>query len=162
VSHPFAAWLLHAVALWLWHIPSLFQAALDSDVVHTLQHASFLGSALLFWWAVTNGRHRVASLGAAVLYMFTTALHSGLLGALITLARQPWYPGYSQTTNAWNLTPLEDQQLGGLIMWIPAGVVYVVAGLLFVGAWLRESQRRVSQWESGLAGNLKTARPLST
>ena len=61
--------------------------------------------------------------GAAVLYMFTTALHSGLLGALLTFARGVWYRGYLQTADAWGLTPLEDQQLGGLIMWIPAGVV---------------------------------------
>ena len=72
---------LHAVALWVWHLPALFQATLDSDVIHTLQHASFLGTALLFWWAVTNGRHRLTGYGMAVLYMFTTALHSGLLGA---------------------------------------------------------------------------------
>ena len=74
--------------------------------------------------------------------MFTTALHSGLLGALLTFAGRVWYPMYSNTTSAWGLTPLEDQQLGGLIMWIPAGVVYILAGLILFAGWLRESETR--------------------
>src|SRR3954471_7017117 len=143
VTAPFVAWLIHAVILWSWHIPALFQATLNSEFVHALQHASFLGSALLFWWAVLHGRSRAMGFCAAVLYMFTTALHSGLLGPLLPFGRTVWYPIYSDTTGSWGLTPLEDQQLGGLIMWIPAGVVYIIAGLaLFVG-WLRESDRRV-------------------
>ena len=143
ISNPFAAWLIHAAALWVWHIPSLFQATIDDDIIHTLQHASFLGSALLFWWAVMHGRDRAGMFGMAVLYMFTTAMHSGLLGVLITFADTLIYPAYRDTTQAWGLTPLEDQQLGGLIMWIPAGLVYVVAGLAFTAGWIRESERRV-------------------
>ena len=143
ISNPFAAWLIHAAALWIWHVPALFQATIDNDVVHTVQHASFLGSALLFWWAVMHGRNRAAMFGMAVLYQFTTALHSGLLGVLITFADTLIYPAYRDTTQSWGLTPLEDQQLGGLIMWIPAGIVYVIAGLAFFAGWLRESERRV-------------------
>ena len=143
VSSAFAAWLIHAAILWAWHIPALFQATLHSDVVHTVQHASFLISALLFWWAVIHGRRSAAAYGMAVLYMFTTALHSGLLGVLITLASRVWYPAYIGKTASWGLTPLEDQQLGGLIMWVPACTVYVVAGVAFVAGWLRESERRV-------------------
>ena len=108
--------------LWTWHVPVLFQATLDSEFVHALQHASFLFSALLFWWAILHGRVRAVGFGVAVLYMFTTALHSGLLGALLTLAGTVWYPIYDSTTASWGLTPLQDQQLGGLIMWIPAGL----------------------------------------
>lgn len=142
ITAPFVAWLIHALALWSWHIPFLFQATLRNEAVHALQHASFLGSALLFWWAVIHGRQRAMGYGAAVLYMFTTALHSGLLGALLTFAGSVWYPFYATTTEWWGLTPLEDQQLGGLIMWIPAGAVYIVAGLILFAGWLRESERR--------------------
>jgi cytochrome c oxidase assembly factor CtaG len=142
ISNPFVAWIIHAVVLWSWHLPALFQATLESELVHALQHASFLFSALLFWWAVIHGRQRALGFGLAVLYMFTTALHSGLLGALLTFANSVWYPAYAGRTIAWGLTPLEDQQLGGLIMWIPAGLVYIAAALaLFVG-WLRESESR--------------------
>ena len=148
ITAPFVAWLIHALVLWSWHIPALFQATLHNEFIHALQHISFLGSALLFWWAVLHGRQRAMGFGAAVLYMFTTALHSGLLGALLTFAGRVWYPMYSSTTSAWGLTPLEDQQLGGLIMWIPAGVVYIVAGLILFAGWLRESGRRAHGFDS--------------
>jgi putative membrane protein len=144
-SHPAIAWLIHAIVLWAWHLPSLFQATLTSNLVHAAQHISFLGSALLFWWAVIYGRQRAAGYGIAVLYLFTTAMHTGLLGALLSLAGAPWYPAYAGTTESWGLTLLEDQQLGGLIMWIPAGIVYIVAGLVLFAAWLRESEKRASR-----------------
>src|SRR5213075_3076414 len=76
--------------------------------------------------------------------MFTTALHSGLLGALLTFAPRLWYPAYQTTTGSFGLTPVEDQQLGGLIMWIPAGLVYIAAGLVLFVGWLRESEQRAS------------------
>jgi putative membrane protein len=151
ISNAFVAWLIHAAALWAWHIPSWFQATLTSEFVHALQHLSFVLSALLFWWAVVHGHQRAMGYGLAVMYMLTTAMHSGLLGALLTFAGTVWYPAYSGTTNSWGLTPLEDQQLGGLIMWMPAGLVYVVAGLILFAAWLRESERRVLRREAQVA-----------
>jgi putative membrane protein len=150
VTYPLNAWVIHALALWIWHIPYLFQATLDNDFIHSLQHSSFLFSALLFWWALMHGRARMRGYGIAVLYVFTTAMHTGALGALITFAGTILYPDYASTTLAWHLTPLEDQQLGGLIMWIPAGLVYVVAGLALFAAWLRESEARVKLYEATL------------
>lgn len=142
-THPMTAWWVHAAALWLWHLPRPFQATLDSDWIHSAQHVSFLGSALLFWWSLFYA-HGKARYGASVLYVFTTAVHTSILGALLTFASTVWYPDYSVTTSAWGLTPLEDQQAGGLIMWIPAGVVYVVAGLYLFAGWLQESERVTS------------------
>lgn len=151
LTNPFVAWAVHAAALWVWHVPALFQATLRSEWVHTAQHLSFLLSALLFWWAIVHARQGLMGYGAGVLYMFTTMLHSGLLGALITFAGTTWYPAYNHLTASWGLTPLEDQQLGGLIMWIPAGLVYIVAGLALFAGWLRESD----------AGNERRARRAS-
>jgi putative membrane protein len=145
---PFAAWLIHAAVLWAWHAPALFQATLESGLVHAAQHMSFLGSALLFCEALVYGRERRLGYGAAVLYVFTTAVHTSALGALMTFSQTAWYPAYSETTAAWGLTPLEDQQLGGLIMWVPAGVIYLAAGLLLFGLWLRESERRAVRREA--------------
>jgi putative membrane protein len=150
LTNPLVAWAIHAVALWMWHIPSLFQATLTSDFIHTLQHLSFLGSALLFWWALIHGRRGLMGYGAAVLYMFTTSVHSGVLGALITFARSAWYPAYANSTASWGLTPLEDQQLGGLIMWVPAGLVYIIAGAALMVGWMHESERRVARREDHL------------
>jgi putative membrane protein len=126
----------------------LFQATLRSDLVHTLQHLSFLGSALLFWWALVHGPQGLMGYGAAVLYLFTTSVHSGVLGALITFTGTVLYPAYSKTTESWGLTAIEDQQLGGLIMWVPAALVYIVSGLALCAGWMRESERRVRRREA--------------
>jgi putative membrane protein len=147
--NPFVAWVVHLIVLWTWHVPYLYHAAIDNEFIHALQHISFLGSALLFWWAVLGGPQRALGYGAAVLYMFTTAVHSGLLGALIALATRIWYPAYLGRTEAWGLTPLEDQQIGGIIMWVPACTVYLAAGLVLFVKWLADSERRVRRWETG-------------
>jgi putative membrane protein len=137
LTDPLAAWVLHALALWLWHVPRFFDAALANEGWHALQHASFLGTALLFWWAVLgrDARSRQNS-GFALAYLFTTMLHTSALGALLTLAPTPWYEGYATTTALFGLGPLEDQQLGGLVMWIPGGFAYVAAGLVMVARLL--------------------------
>jgi putative membrane protein len=148
LTRPFVAWLLHAVAIWVWHLPALYEEALASDGVHALEHTCFLGTALLFWWAMVHGRQGRIGYGASVFYLFATALHSGALGALLTFAPRPWYPAYGGVTAQWGLSPLEDQQLAGLIMWIPGGVSYLVAGLLLLAGWLRESERRAARWQA--------------
>jgi putative membrane protein len=162
VTAPFVAWLVHFVVLWAWHIPSWFQATLENDFVHAAQHTSFLVSALLFWWAVLQGRNAAVNYGLAVLFMLTTAIHSGLLGALITFARTVWYPAYTGKTDSWGLTALEDQQIGGLIMWVPACTVYIFAGLALFAAWLRESERRVLRREAEALAGPAGADPLTT
>jgi putative membrane protein len=145
---PVVAWLLHAVAVWIWHLPALYQSALRSTLVHQLEHISFLGTALLFWWVLIHpaGR-RGLGYGWGVLYVFAAALQSGALGIALTFAPSPWYPAYAATTGAWGLTPLEDQQLAGLIMWIPAGMLYLLAGLVLLAAWARQAEREAQRWE---------------
>jgi putative membrane protein len=143
ISAPLAAWLVHGFTLWLWHVPVLYEATLDSELVHAAQHATFLFTALLFWWALFHGRGGRMPYGAAVAYVFTTGVHTSILGALLTCSSKLWYPAYIGRTAAWGLSPLEDQQLGGLIMWVPAGVVYVVIGLWLFAGWLRESDKRL-------------------
>ena len=81
----------------------------------------------------------------SVVYLFTTAVHTGALGALMSFARTPWYPQYANRSAAWGLTPLGDQQLAGMIMWIPASLVYLVAALLIVRRWLGDSEWAVTQ-----------------
>jgi len=136
--NPTLAWLLHAVVLWVWHAPAFFDAALRNQGIHDLQHLSFLFSALLFWSALLEERVRERQ-GAAVLYLFTTTVHTGVLGALLTFAGHPWYEAYASIPPQWNLAPLEDQQIGGLIMWVPASVVYVGVGLALLGRWIAGS-----------------------
>jgi putative membrane protein len=140
ITAPLAAWLIHALALWLWHIPAWFQAALAHEGVHALQHAVFLIGALLYWWSVIGNapeRHR----GAAMASLFTTMIHTGALGALLALSPVAWYPAYAGRTLTFGLDPLEDQQLGGLVMWIPAGAAYVACGLATAAHWLQGQDR---------------------
>jgi cytochrome c oxidase assembly factor CtaG len=128
LRRPIVAFTLHVGALWLWHLPTLYDAALRHEGVHVAEHASFFVTALLFWYPIADPHRRARfGVGVATLYLFAAGLQCTLLGALITFARHPWYAGHYGTTAAWGLTPLEDQQLAGLIMWIPAGLVYLVA-----------------------------------
>jgi putative membrane protein len=136
VTSPVVAWLLHALALWLWHMPALFDAALANDGVHTLQHSAFLLTALLFWWSVLGAATR-SEQGIALVSIFTTMVHTGALGALLTLSKTPWYSGYFTTASIYGLNALEDQELGGLIMWVPAGLVYIICGLALASRWMR-------------------------
>jgi len=140
---PLGAWLLHAAALWAWHAPALFSLALRDPVMHTLQHASFLGTALLFWWAVLGSSARVR-IGIALLALFTTMVHSTVLGALITLSPQPWYAAYGATSLDLGVDPLVDQQLGGLLMWVPGGLVYLGAGLWLAARWLKSDEDAIA------------------
>lgn len=133
LSDPASAWTLHAAALWLWHVPALFLAARADETVHLLQHVSFFASALLFWWVVLRGRRP----GSAILALFTTMLHTGALGALLVFAGAPFYAENSGGAAEWGYTALEDQQLGGLVMWIPGSAVYLICSLVIAARRLR-------------------------
>jgi putative membrane protein len=141
MTRPFTAWWIHAVVLWAWHAPALFEAAVTVRWVHDLQHVTFLVSALAFWWALLEAHGGAQRQATAVLYLFTTLLHTSALGALLTFSQRVWYAPYAETAPRWGLDPLEDQQLGGLIMWIPGGTVFLVAALVSCAAWLRATPR---------------------
>jgi putative membrane protein len=143
LTRPLVAWLLAAVALWIWHIPALYQATLRSDWIHAAQHLSFFVTAVLFWSALYGVGRSAMGYGAATFYVFGTAAHCSALGALLTFSTVLWYPVYQRTTQVWGLTPLQDQQLGGVIMWVPSGVVFIVIGLSLFAKWLSESDRRL-------------------
>jgi cytochrome c oxidase assembly factor CtaG len=145
LSLPLVAWLLHTAALWAWHAPPLYQAALDVPILHGAEHASFLGTGLLFWWtvlapgpagpsALDPGR---TAYGLGALSIFALTVQSGLLGALMTFAPVPWYPAYADRAAPWGLAPLEDQQLAGLLMWVPGGMLYAAVALGLLAVWIR-------------------------
>lgn len=144
--HPAPAWLLHLAALWFWHATGPYQAALDNPLVHTLEHATFLLTALLLWSVVVeSARTGRTSPGLAILLIFGTAMHNVFLSALLTFARTPWYPGYAGTTEAWGLTQLADQQLAGAIMWVPGGLVYFATAITLLVLWLHSGDDRDGQ-----------------
>ncbi|MER8730184.1 cytochrome c oxidase assembly protein [Mesorhizobium sp. M1227] len=149
VSRPLAATFLHGVAIWAWHVPALFEAALAQGVLHYAQHASFFGTGLLFWWVLLPRSGGEQAYGSAVMHLFFTSLHTGLLGVLLLVSPRLWYPVNAAGAELWGLSPLEDQQLAGLVMWVPAGLIYGGAALLLAGLWIRSSGQR--RWEASHA-----------
>ena len=127
--------IIQAAALWIWHMPALFDLALAHEGWHAAQHLSFVLSALLFWTAML-GRHgaragRTGTRALAALCLLATSIVTGALGALMAFYQSPWYAGYARLPPApFGLNPAEDQQIAGLIMWIPGGMVHAVAALL--------------------------------
>jgi cytochrome c oxidase assembly factor CtaG len=147
ISHPVSATILHGTALWAWHAPPLYTWALENPTVHRLQHVSFFGTALLFWWVLLHGRGANRTIrvrdGIAIACLFLTLLHSGVLGALLTLSPHVWIQGQGELAGDFGLSPLEDQQLAGILMWVPMGGLYTGAALFFAHRWLTVRNERV-------------------
>jgi putative membrane protein len=135
---PWLAWGVYAAALWIWHAPALYQAALDYEWVHILEHLCLFATSLLLWWVTLRTLPRRGQVGMAILLGLTTAVHSGLLGSLLTFGAEPWVPRYIFTAPQWGLSALADQQLAGVIMWVPSGVVYLGVALWQLGTLLAE------------------------
>jgi putative membrane protein len=128
---------LHAAAIWIWHVPALFDATVTNILLHRLQHLSFFITAIFFWWAVIWRETR----GAGAWHIFLTMLHTSILGALIALAPRVAYMSQTQYAGEWGLTPLEDQQLAGIVMWVPGGIVYASAALAMLAGLIRTAGR---------------------
>ncbi|ADJ63808.1 cytochrome c oxidase assembly protein [Herbaspirillum seropedicae] len=137
LSRPLPAWLIHFAAVWGWHVPACFEAALRHEALHMTQHLSFFVSALLFWWSVLASWRRTQPDHGALLYLFSTMMHTSALGALLALSSRLWYPAYGELPWSYGISPLEDQQLGGLIMWIPGALSYVIVALVLCARWLK-------------------------
>jgi putative membrane protein len=140
--NPVLVWCLHAAALWIWHLPELYDAAARNELVHALEHASFFGTAVLFWNVVIDDSRRAPGHAPRILFVFTTALQSGGLGALLTFAGDVLYRAHLSTAHDWGLTALEDQQLAGALMWIPPWFVYFIAMAMLFVKWMRAVERR--------------------
>jgi cytochrome c oxidase assembly factor CtaG len=130
-------WLLFACALWSWHHPLLYQAALRDPLVHDAQHLTFFVVAALFWRLALDpfSRRRLHPV-PAIGYLFVTSLHASVLGIFMALAPTSWYLDYTLRTPPFGLTPLADQQIAGLIMWVPACLLYPLVAVALVGRWL--------------------------
>lgn len=122
---PGLAFLASTAILWGWHLPAAYDLALSNVAVYWAMQASLLGSALIFWRAVTAAAQPT---GTALLFILGAYMQMALLGALLTFAPHPLYALHAVAPFDWGMTPLGDQQLGGLIMWVPAGLPYAVWG----------------------------------
>ena len=137
--NPLAVWTVGTVALWAWHLPLLYEAALSHDALHVAEHASFLGAALLFWAVVLgSGARRGVPRPVAMLLVFATSVQSSALGIVLLLAPNVLYPLHAAGARVWEVSPLADQHVAGGLMWGPPAFLYVVViGWLLV-RWFAE------------------------
>lgn len=138
LTRPLTALLLYIAALWIWHAPTLFDAALHDERIHTLEHLSFFGAALVFWSAMLRRRTPAALAALLVLIAF---VQCGVLGAILTLAPIPLY-AYGDRPLLWGLNAVQDQQMAGLLMWAPAGLAYIAAFVWFAHRAVAPPQAR--------------------
>ncbi len=142
VTGPHAAWALHIAALWAWHLPAAYDAALRSESVHLVEHACFLSTAWLFWWHLaTIGRRRLRG-PVALLYVVAAVPPGAALGAVLTFASRPLYPVQAAHAAASGINPVTDQRIGGLVMWVPLDFAYLALAVGLFAAWLTLMGRR--------------------
>ncbi len=129
LTQPGVASVLYLSTLAGWHLPALYDAAQGPTLTHDLEHAAFLGTALLYWWPVIYpiGGRRPLPYGATLLYLVPPMLVGDLIGAVLTFAQWPLYAAYAFVGRADASSAVADQQLGGLIMWIGGGLLWLVA-----------------------------------
>jgi putative membrane protein len=147
--NPFVVVGLHAVVLWVWHLPGVYELALLNESLHIAEHLSFLVTSILLWMLIL-GRDARRRLGyaPAVLVVLVTSLQSGALGAILTFAMTELYPIHRGGAAAWGTTLLEDQQLAGAIMWIPQGMIYLAAMAILLWETFGEVEARVRRQEA--------------
>ena len=146
LSRPPVAWLLGIGTLWIWHLPVLYNATLANENIHIAEHLSFLVTGVIFWWPVLSPLpdHRLKP-GPSIIYLFSAGVANTILGIILTFVPVGLYPAYlhpedelgalSLIRNTWGLSAAEDQQLGGLFMWVGGGLIFLIAILGMMYRW---------------------------
>lgn len=135
------AWILYVSALWTWHLPVLYEAAVAHDLVHALEHVTFFGTSVLFWWPIIRPAprlHRRTHPGFEILYLIAATAQNTLLGMALTLPERVLYPRYGVTAAARGVNPVDDQTFAGGLMWA-SGHMYLLPILLLLWALARSS-----------------------
>lgn len=146
LAHPVVAWVVFAAVMWGSHLSPLFDAALEDPLVHYAEHGLFLGAALLFWWPVAGADPAPWRLSFPVrtIYLLAQMPQNTFLALAITSATVPRYAHYASLDRGWGPPPLADQQLAGGIMWIAGDLLFLLAIVLVVAAWMRHEDRTVA------------------
>lgn len=142
LTHPAIAFILYNFTLVIWHLPTLYEAALRHDVLHSLEHAMFFGTALLSWWPLLSPLPQLPRLAypAQILYIFLLAIPAGILGAVLVFSGQAFYPTYIAAPRLGDFSALADQQAGGLVMMVPSKMIYLVALTIIFFIWFNQEE----------------------
>jgi putative membrane protein len=152
VTGPLVAFAIYNVVFIGWHFPSMYNWALVNHNAHILQHLMFIAAAVLMWWPVVSPVPELDRIQTPVrmLYLFALGIPMSIVSAIITLAEQAMYPWYAAAPRVFeNLTAVDDQQLGGLIMWVPGMIVFWTAITIIFFRWSTREQRE--EWRERAA-----------
>lgn len=141
LTYPAVAFVLYNVDFWLWHAPPLYNATLENQNIHILEHLTFIIFGLLYWWPIFSPSKDLPRLplGGQILYLFLSGMPSVLLGAGLTFT-SPLYAPYIAAPRIWGISAATDQQLGGLIMWVPVSIFYIfIMSVLFI-RWMLQQE----------------------
>ncbi|MGH2385506.1 MAG: cytochrome c oxidase assembly protein [Candidatus Limnocylindria bacterium] len=158
ISFPVVAWVLFAAVNWGWHFSVLYDDALENVALHYVQHATFLGAALLFWWPVIGADPSPWRLPHPVrlLYLFLAMPQNSFLGVALMSASTVLYPHYVTNMRDWGMSPVDDQALGGVIMWVVGDVAFLAGMMIVVVLWMRHEDRRTVRLDRRLAAERTT------
>jgi putative membrane protein len=143
LTYPAVAFVLYNVDFWLWHAPPLYNATLENQNIHILEHLTFIVFGILNWWPVFSQSKDLPrlSIGGQVLYLFLSGMPSVLLGAGLTFS-PPLYAPYIAAPRVWGISAATDQQLGGLIMWVPVSISYIVVMSVLFIRWMQQQEAK--------------------
>ncbi|MDQ7028626.1 MAG: cytochrome c oxidase assembly protein [Ardenticatenia bacterium] len=139
LTHPLVVFFLFNFTFLGWHLPALYELSLTNEIAHVLEHLSFLGAGVLSWWPIMGPRYGLSTAFLKIAYLFAQKVPTAVLGAILTFAETPFYRGYAeQPVRLWGMDPLVDQQVGGVIMWIPASLAYLAVLTVIFVRWMGE------------------------
>jgi putative membrane protein len=147
LTGPLVAFALYNVIFIGWHFPAAYNWALTQHAAHIFQHLMFIGAATLMWWPVVSPVPELDRIQTPVrmLYLFALGIPMSIVSALITLAHNALYPWYTTAPRVFTLSALDDQQLGGLIMWVPGMLVFWIAITIIFFRWSGREERE--EWQ---------------
>jgi putative membrane protein len=142
---PGISWMLYVAVLLAWHDPNAYQAALQDELIHDLEHITFFATAMLFWWHVIYAPpqiHKRLPRGARIAYVLAAIPPTMAAGAAIAFSGQPVYAYYAGVPRLWGISVMQDQMLGGVIMWVPGSMMYIIAALILISRWVQDEDAK--------------------
>jgi len=154
LTAPLFAFAAFNIFFAVWHVPALYEATLHNEGVHIFEHLLFISTGVLNWWPVFGPLPELRRLSdpGRIFYLFLEVIPTSVMGAFVTFPTAPLYPTYANAPRVLNLSPMEDQQFAGLIMWIPAAGVYLLALSLVFMEWFRREQSADRAGQAPLKG----------
>ena len=147
-ASPMSAFATFVAVMWLWHVPVVYGMAQQSESIHIIEHLMFIGAALIGWWPVAGAGTSIIPKPEPpirMLYLFLLAIPCTALAVILTFAHTPLYSFYVTAVHPFGLDALQDQHLGGLLMWVPTHMILFLAfGITFL-KWFEESDRQAEQ-----------------